>query len=181
MYPQSFCAQALRLSAAAIGVPEADALSRSRVRRAVRARQIAIYLGIKVRGLSYPTVGRQFGRDHTTAISAVKRVETLAARDPAFAQQLNALVEEAHIVRKTQAERALHARVVEASQLPPRITTDHVCDLAGYSPGTLASRIKEGRMPKPVDKARQHIFERDAVLKALGLAREGASTEAASW
>lgn len=53
--------------------------------------------------------------------------------------------------------------------LPPRIPTSTVLLLAGYSKSALWQRIKEGRMPRPIDRAKENIFLRDEVLKHLGL------------
>lgn len=44
----------------------------------LRPRQIAIYLAKQLTGRSYPEIARRFGkRDHTTAISSVRRIEAL--------------------------------------------------------------------------------------------------------
>ena len=40
------------------------------------ARHVAMYLIRKMTNLSLPDTGREFGRDHTTVISAVKKIET---------------------------------------------------------------------------------------------------------
>ena len=54
--------------------------------------------------------------------------------------------------------------------LPPRIPASLVCKLAGgYSRSTLRNRIKSGLMPKPVDRAKENLFQTDAVLEKLGL------------
>lgn len=58
------------------------------------------------------------------------------------------------------------------SDLPRRLTTSEVCSLARYSSVTLWRRIKAGEMPRPVDEGRQALFDRDAVLKALGMLHE---------
>jgi predicted DNA-binding transcriptional regulator AlpA len=50
-----------------------------------------------------------------------------------------------------------------------RLTTREICAIARYGPITLWRRIKTGQMPRPVDRGREHIFDREAVLKALGL------------
>src|SRR5262245_58488259 len=56
--------------------------------------------------------------------------------------------------------------------LPLRLTTDEVCDLARFGEVTLWRRIRDGKMPRPVDRARQHLFDRDAVLRALGMKQD---------
>jgi hypothetical protein len=46
--------------------------SRSKTQRIAFARQIAMFLGRKITGCSYPTIGEHFGRrDHSTVISTV--------------------------------------------------------------------------------------------------------------
>ena len=55
---------------------------------------------------------------------------------------------------------------------PNRLTTAEVCALARYGPATLWRRVKQGRMPKPVDRGRHSLFDRDEVLAALGFNRE---------
>lgn len=43
-----------------------------------------MYLSRVVLGLSYPEVGVAFGRDHTTVMSACKRIAAQRAKDPRF-------------------------------------------------------------------------------------------------
>lgn len=58
----------------------------------------------------------------------------------------------------------------DLSDLPHRISTGQVLALAGYGRGTLTARIASGAMPKHEDRGRDGlIFNRDAVLSALGL------------
>jgi chromosomal replication initiator protein len=41
---------------------------------------------------SLPEIGRRFGgRDHTTVLHAVRKIETLAGNDGAFAEEIEAL------------------------------------------------------------------------------------------
>lgn len=57
----------------------------SRYRVVVRPRQVAMYLSARLAGKSLPQIGRAFGRrDHTTALHAVRKVESLIAADPEF-------------------------------------------------------------------------------------------------
>ncbi|MCV0416515.1 MAG: helix-turn-helix domain-containing protein [Brevundimonas sp.] len=48
-----------------------------------------------------------------------------------------------------------------------RMTTDEVTALARISRATLWRRVAAGRLPKPVDQARQSLFLKSAVVKAL--------------
>ena len=43
------------------------------------ARQIAMYLVRKLTNLSLPDIGREFGRDHSTVIHAIRKVENALA------------------------------------------------------------------------------------------------------
>ena len=50
-----------------------------------RPRQVAMYLSKKLTTKSLPDIGRKFtGRDHTTVIHAIKKVEELMAADKKF-------------------------------------------------------------------------------------------------
>jgi chromosomal replication initiator protein len=60
----------------------ADLLSARRAREVARPRQVAMYLAKKLTPRSLPEIGRRFGgRDHTTVMHAVKRIEELRAVD----------------------------------------------------------------------------------------------------
>ncbi len=60
----------------------ADLKSHRRHRAHAVPRMIAMYLCRKKLGLSYPELGERFGgKDHTTVLSAVKRIETLIDQD----------------------------------------------------------------------------------------------------
>ena len=55
---------------------EVDALRKSRQRPLVTARQIAMYVFRELTDLSYPSIARLFGgRDHTTVIHAVEKIQ----------------------------------------------------------------------------------------------------------
>ena len=63
----------------------ADFLSSRRSRHIARPRQIAMYLSKKLTTKSLPDIGRKFtGRDHTTVIHAIKKVEELMSADKKF-------------------------------------------------------------------------------------------------
>lgn len=70
----------------------ADMSSARRARNVARPRQVAMYLCKQLTSRSLPEIGRQFGgRDHTTVIHAVKKVEELIATDPRFAEDVDLL------------------------------------------------------------------------------------------
>lgn len=59
-----------------------DMMSARRAREVARPRQVAMYLAKKLTPRSLPEIGRRFGgRDHTTVMHAVKRIDELCASD----------------------------------------------------------------------------------------------------
>ncbi|TCP27677.1 chromosomal replication initiator protein DnaA [Rhodovulum adriaticum] len=69
-----------------------DMIGPKRHRTIARPRQIAMYLSKQLTSRSLPEIGRQFGgRDHTTVIHAVKRIEALRGSDPQIAEDLDLL------------------------------------------------------------------------------------------
>jgi chromosomal replication initiator protein len=59
-----------------------DLLSARRSREIARPRQVAMYLAKRLTPRSLPEIGRKFGgRDHTTVMHAIKRIEELRATD----------------------------------------------------------------------------------------------------
>lgn len=61
------------------GVSVSEIIGRDRSARITLIRHIAMWLLRNFTPMSYPEIGRIFGRDHTTVICAVKRVEKLRA------------------------------------------------------------------------------------------------------
>jgi chromosomal replication initiator protein len=71
---------------------QSDLLSERRTRAVARPRQLAMYLAKSLTTRSYPDIGRRFGgRDHTTVLHAVRRIEALKAEDAAIAADLEAV------------------------------------------------------------------------------------------
>lgn len=70
----------------------ADMHSPKRLRTIVRPRQIAMYLAKVMTPLSLPEIGRKFGgRDHTTVIHAVQKIEELMATDASLSEDVDLL------------------------------------------------------------------------------------------
>jgi chromosomal replication initiator protein len=66
--------------------------SARRARAVARPRQVAMYLAKQLTSRSLPEIGRKFGgRDHTTVMHAVKKVEELKAQDHSFAEDIDLL------------------------------------------------------------------------------------------
>lgn len=80
-------------------VPVIDVLSHRRTAGVVRPRQVGMYLAKKLTTRSLPEIGRMFGgKDHTTVLHAVRKVEKLMAADPdlvALVERLEARVSQA--------------------------------------------------------------------------------------
>ena len=69
-----------------------DMLSARRARSVARPRQIAMYLSKQLTTRSLPEIGRKFGgRDHTTVIHAVRKIEQLRDEDAALDEDVDLL------------------------------------------------------------------------------------------
>jgi chromosomal replication initiator protein len=69
-----------------------DMIGPKRLRTYARPRQIAMYLSKQLTSRSLPEIGRRFGgRDHTTVLHGVKRVEELKIQDGQIAEDLEML------------------------------------------------------------------------------------------
>ncbi|MGA8170722.1 MAG: chromosomal replication initiator protein DnaA [Methylocystis sp.] len=73
-------------------VSRADILSQRRTANVVRPRQIAMYLAKNLTLRSLPEIGRRFGgRDHTTVLHAVRKIEGLVSKDHNLAEEIELL------------------------------------------------------------------------------------------
>lgn len=73
-------------------VTKHDLLSARRTRIVVRPRQIAMYLAKTMTLRSFPEIGKRFGgRDHTTVLHAVRKIEGMVAADEILAQEIEFL------------------------------------------------------------------------------------------
>lgn len=69
-----------------------DMHSTRRSRNVARPRQVAMYLSKQLTARSLPEIGRKFGgRDHTTVMHAVRKIEELMDDDAGFAQDVDVL------------------------------------------------------------------------------------------
>ena len=69
-----------------------DMHSARRARAIARPRQVAMYLAKQLTARSLPEIGRKFGgRDHTTVMHAVKKVDELREHDSGFAEDVELL------------------------------------------------------------------------------------------
>ena len=81
-----------RIVARQYNVSRADLLSSRRTANVVRPRQVAMYLAKTLTLRSLPEIGRRFGgRDHTTVLHAVRKIESLVSTDNALAEEIELL------------------------------------------------------------------------------------------
>jgi chromosomal replication initiator protein len=81
-----------RVVARQYNVSRADLLSSRRTANVVRPRQVAMYLAKVLTLRSLPEIGRRFGgRDHTTVLHAVRKIEGLVGNDTTLAEEIESL------------------------------------------------------------------------------------------
>lgn len=76
----------------AFGVTEVALTNHDR-HKTVHLARMGAYLALRRHGFSYPEIGKELSRDHTTAMYCVKRAEALEMADEQFRGQLE-LVEQ---------------------------------------------------------------------------------------
>ncbi len=70
----------------------ADMHSARRARAVARPRQVAMYLAKQLTPRSLPEIGRKFGgRDHTTVMHAIRKIDELRAADPILNEAIESL------------------------------------------------------------------------------------------
>ena len=81
-----------RVVARQYNVSRSDLLSSRRTANVVRPRQVAMYLAKTLTLRSLPEIGRRFGgRDHTTVLHAVRKIENLIGNDNSLADEVEGL------------------------------------------------------------------------------------------
>lgn len=81
-----------RVVARQYNVSRSDLLSSRRTANVVRPRQVAMYLAKTLTLRSLPEIGRRFGgRDHTTVLHAVRKIELLQTNDTSLAGEIESL------------------------------------------------------------------------------------------
>lgn len=82
----------LRVVMKHFGVNRGDLLSSRRNRSIVRPRQIGMYLAKSLTARSLPEIGRRFGgRDHTTVLHAIRKIEALLQDDAVLREEVEVL------------------------------------------------------------------------------------------
>ncbi|MCT8990008.1 chromosomal replication initiator protein DnaA [Chelativorans sp. SCAU2101] len=81
-----------RIVARHYNVSKTELLSNRRTRSIVKPRQVAMYLAKVMTPRSLPEIGRRFGgRDHTTVLHAVRKIEGMSSGDKQLAQEIELL------------------------------------------------------------------------------------------
>jgi chromosomal replication initiator protein len=74
------------------GISRAELIGTSRAATPLGARQVAIFLTRELTDLSLPQIGRLYGgRDHTTVMNSLRRVEAKLGEDPALSTRVDEL------------------------------------------------------------------------------------------
>jgi chromosomal replication initiator protein len=78
--------------ASTFGISRAELVGSTRAATPLRARQVAIFLTRELTDLSLPQIGRLYGgRDHSTVLNSVRRVEAGLAEDPLLSERVSEL------------------------------------------------------------------------------------------
>jgi chromosomal replication initiator protein len=76
----------------AFGISRAELVGSTRAATPLRARQVAIYLTREMTDLSLPQIGRLYGgRDHSTVLNSIRRLEARFGEDRALAERVDQL------------------------------------------------------------------------------------------
>ena len=106
----------LRIVSRHYKVPRNELLSSRRSRDVVRPRQIAMYLAKSLTSRSLPEIGRRFGgRDHTTVLHSVRKVEQMMKDDGDLTPGDRAAEAHARRVGKRPAPKAARCPCVSAA------------------------------------------------------------------
>jgi chromosomal replication initiator protein len=91
--PPSLTIEAIQREVASyFGVKLHDLKGPKRHRAVAHPRMVAMYLARRLTSMSYPEIGSRFGgKDHSTVISAVRKIERLCGTDPAQRSVVNTL------------------------------------------------------------------------------------------
>jgi chromosomal replication initiator protein len=76
------------------GVPVEDIKSKKKTDNIANARHVAIYIIKKLLNLSYPSIGQIFGRDHSTVISSMNKVELNIRTKNNYEAEIQSIIKE---------------------------------------------------------------------------------------
>lgn len=109
----------LGVTAAAFELQSGELTGKSRMRRAVLARHVAMYLIRTELKWSYSAIGTMFGnRDHTTVLHAYRKIAKLASHDAplnAALARIKAALVESDLLERTLSENDMTAAVDKAA------------------------------------------------------------------
>jgi chromosomal replication initiator protein len=77
-------------------MPVADILGKKRNKEIVLPRQVAMYLAREMGQMSYPDIGRAFGRDYTTVIHSYEKIKTETKKDAGLKNVISEIRSRAH-------------------------------------------------------------------------------------
>jgi chromosomal replication initiator protein len=77
-------------------MPVADILGKKRNKEIVLPRQVAMYLAREMGQMSYPDIGRAFGRDYTTVIHSYEKIKTEIKKDTGLKNVISEIRSRAH-------------------------------------------------------------------------------------
>jgi chromosomal replication initiator protein len=74
------------------GLEYSDIFSQSRLKKIVKARQVAMFLCREINKRSLPEIGRLFGgKDHTTALYGIKKIDSEMSAKPPVRDEMNSI------------------------------------------------------------------------------------------
>jgi chromosomal replication initiator protein len=77
-------------------MPTKDILGKKRNKEIVTPRQVAMYLAREMGSMSYPDIGRAFGRDYTTVIHSYEKIKSELKRDSSLKSTISEIRSKAH-------------------------------------------------------------------------------------
>ena len=73
-----------------------DILGKKRNKEIVLPRQVAMFLAREMGQMSYPDIGRAFGRDYTTVIHSYEKIKSESKRDSSLKNAISEIRSKAH-------------------------------------------------------------------------------------
>ena len=146
------------LVACETGIRAEDIVSERRQRSYTRARHLAMWVARKATGASYPRIGNALGgRDHSSVINAMHRVEMRRQYEPHFATLADRLLECVERLREQKAE-AMRTRADQILDVAARMQGEAVEVLRQQ-----AHRMAEANRAKDQAKSEARKRQRRAV------------------
>ncbi|MBO4343741.1 MAG: chromosomal replication initiator protein DnaA [Clostridia bacterium] len=76
------------------GIAPEEIVGKRKTNEIAMARQVSIYLLRELTEMSYENVGKVFNRDHSTVVSAVKKIKEMMDKDSSFEAQIDDMVKD---------------------------------------------------------------------------------------